>query len=122
MGGAVFADTRAYKPPVQDRELVEVVENIRRQLEDQLAHHSLVASTIRDLRSVCQTHQTGANQDGGDHLPRTAVKSFEAVKKIHHFRTAPNVMPRSRCFRSKMVKTMTGTRKIVAPAATAGQS
>ena len=69
-----------------------------------------------------QHKDTKCDQDGGDHLPRAAVKSFEAVKKIHHFRTAPNVMPRSRCFRSKMVKTMTGTRKIVAPAATAGQS
>ena len=31
-------------------------------------------------------------------------------------------MPRKRCFRSSTVKTITGTRKIVAPAATAGQS
>ena len=42
--------------------------------------------------------------------------------KVRHLRTAPNVIPRSRCLRSRMVKTMTGTRKIVAPAATAGQS
>ena len=39
-----------------------------------------------------------------------------------HLRTAPKVMPRSRCLRSRMVKTMTGSRKSVAPAATAGQS
>jgi len=37
-------------------------------------------------------------------------------------RTAPKVIPRSRCLRSRMVKTMTGTRNSVAPAATAGQS
>ena len=39
-----------------------------------------------------------------------------------HFRTAPNVIPRNRCLRNRMVNTMIGTRNSVAPAATAGQS
>ena len=99
-----------------------------REMTDDDEHHRAHQRNQERVRKRYQNiwlHQhkdTKGDQDGGDHLPRAAVKSFEAVKKIHHFRTAPNVMPRSRCFRSKMVKTMTGTRKIVAPAATAGQS
>ena len=37
-------------------------------------------------------------------------------------RTAPNVIPRNRCLRKRIVKIITGTRNRVAPAATAGQS
>ena len=53
------------------------------------------------------------------------VKPFEehkVIEKLAHLRTAPKVMPRSRCLRSRMVKTITGSRNSVAPAATAGQS
>ena len=39
-----------------------------------------------------------------------------------HLRTAPNVMPRRRCFRSNTVKTRIGIRNSVVAAATAGQS
>src|SRR5207253_7102036 len=39
-----------------------------------------------------------------------------------HLRTAPKVMPRSRCLRSSTVNTTIGTRNSVVPAATAGQS
>ena len=59
---------------------------------------------------------------GRQHFPRAATKAKDTLDETAHFRTAPNVMPRNRCFRSATVKNMTGRRKIVAPAATAGQS
>jgi len=62
------------------------------------------------------------DQNGRQHFPWATAKPQQAAKYVHHLRTAPNVIPRSRCLRKRMVKTMTGTRKIVAPAATAGQS
>src|SRR5207244_3799478 len=39
-----------------------------------------------------------------------------------HLRSAPNVMPRNRCLRSRTVNTRIGSRNNVDPAATAGQS
>src|SRR5882757_8460673 len=46
---------------------------------------------------------------------------FYGLDLHRHRRTAPNVMPRKRCFLSAIVKTMIGSRKRVVPAATAGQ-
>src|SRR5215813_8613171 len=41
---------------------------------------------------------------------------------VRHFRTAPNVIPRNRCCRSRKVKITIGIRNSVVAAATAGQS
>src|ERR1700722_5941877 len=46
---------------------------------------------------------------------------FRRLDLHRHRRTAPNVMPRNRCFLSAIVKIMIGSRKRVVPAATAGQ-
>ena len=62
------------------------------------------------------------NDQRCQHFPGSTPKSQQPVKESTHFRTAPNVMPRSRCLRSSTVKINTGSRKIVAPAAMAGQS
>ena len=77
-----------------------------------------------------QHEHAKCDHDRGQHLPRAAAQPQQATDKIidnatdktAHLRTAPNVIPRNKCLRSKMVKIMTGIRNIVAPAATAGQS
>src|SRR5262245_13480618 len=55
-----------------------------------------------------------ANVDGGNDALLTRI--------CVHLRTAPNVMPLSRCLRNSTVKIRMGRRKTVVPAATAGQS
>src|SRR5438445_813353 len=53
--------------------------------------------------------------------PAPPATAFDRVLRAH-LRTAPKVIPRSRCLRSTMVKKTIGTRNSVVAAATAGQS
>src|SRR6056297_2623413 len=75
-----------------------------------------------EAEGLHQHHDTQGDQDRGQHFPRAATQAQQSRYEFDHLRTAPNVIPRSRCLRSRIVKTMTGTRKSVAAAATAGQS
>src|SRR5262245_47456553 len=73
-----------------------------------------------------QHQDANADQSGRGVLPRAAPENAAPVvqffRRHRHLRTAPKVMPRSRCLRSRIVNSTIGIRKIVAPAATAGQS
>src|SRR5205085_11585856 len=70
---------------------------------------------------------TQPDNDGRDTFPGTAAKNAPrivsvAARLFRHLRTAPKVMPRSRCLRSSTVKHTMGMMNNVVPAATAGQS
>src|SRR5882672_10218642 len=77
-----------------------------------------------------QHHDARGDDRRRDGLQRTASQnSVREAPTRHggicieaHLRTAPKVMPRSKCLRKSTVKTTIGTRKSVVPAATAGQS
>lgn len=55
-------------------------------------------------------------------FPDSMARSGHSLTKIDHLQTAPKMTPSSKYLLRRMVKAMTGTRKIVARAATAGQS
>src|SRR5215468_11364679 len=65
-----------------------------------------------------QGHHAKADQRRRRVLPGTPAEELGR----RHLRTAPKVMPRSRCRRSRKVKTTIGIRNSVVAAATAGQS
>src|SRR6185437_15327885 len=73
-----------------------------------------------------QHHDAGPNQGHGTCLPGTATKparqSAPCNYRTAHLRTAPKVMPRSRCLRNNTVNRTIGTTNNVVAAATAGQS
>src|SRR3954452_23459995 len=89
---------------------------------------------VEDERERLQHHGDAERDDERRrHLERTAAEPPRPAgvavdddrRRLFvdpHLRTAPKVMPRSRCFLSSTVKTRIGTRKSVVPAATAGQS
>src|SRR3981081_1990244 len=66
----------------------------------------------------CNSFQRAASQD----FAREAAPEPGRGHIETHLRTAPKVMPRSRCLRRSTVNTTIGTRNSVVPAATAGQS
>src|SRR3954470_5176296 len=72
----------------------------------------------RQRQRLHQHRDTAGDQHGRGGLPRPAAEQAAGA----HLRTAPNVMPRSSCFRSRIVKATIGIRNSVVPAATAGQS
>src|SRR5262245_8962888 len=76
----------------------------------------------RESEGLHEHEDARGDQHRCQHLPGAAAQMQQSVEKSCHLRTAPKVMPRSRCLRRRIVKTMTGTRNRVAPAATAGQS
>src|SRR5690348_2755151 len=74
-----------------------------------------------------QHHDTNADQRHGNGLAWTAAQQtrrflYRAVNPLAHLRTAPNVMPRSRWRRSRIVNSRIGRKNNVVAAATAGQS
>src|SRR5262249_49185112 len=79
-------------------------------------------------RDRLQQHENAGRDDHGRKvLPRAPPQADEPTKQTvaglpHHLRTAPKVIPRRRCLRSRTVKTRIGIRKRVVPALTAGQS
>src|ERR1700730_475492 len=83
---------------------------------------------VERQRERLQQHQNTDGNDGrGDHLRRSATQPARpaALQRLlvgAHLRSAPNVIPRSRCLRKSTVKTRIGNRNSVEPAATAGQS
>src|SRR5689334_5729374 len=83
-----------------------------------------------DRERLHQHHDTKADQDGGEVLPRTPAEDplqqrASGQRRFDvrtHRLTAPKVMPRRSSLRNRMVNTTIGTRNRVVPAATAGQS
>src|SRR5450432_938624 len=79
---------------------------------------------------LAQHDDAERDEAGRDVLPDAAAKeaaqgAFADLRALDvgaHRRTAPNVIPRKRCLRSRIVNATIGMRKIVVPAATAGQS
>src|SRR6202035_1948830 len=84
----------------------------------------------RQEKRLHQHDDARGDERRGDGLQRTASQHpfgetaarHRRVRIETHLRTAPKVMPRSRCLRKSTVNTTIGTRKKVVPAATAGQS
>ncbi|GCC48010.1 hypothetical protein chiPu_0031926 [Chiloscyllium punctatum] len=79
-----------------------------------------------DRPRLHQHDDAATDQGHRDGLPRPATKparySTLGGHSAAHLRTAPKVMPRSRCLRSSTVNMTIGTTKSVVAAATAGQS
>src|SRR5450756_128412 len=74
-----------------------------------------------------QHHDAEADQRDRHGFARAATQPERPMRQtrcrpLRHLRTAPKVMPRSKCFRSRMVKHRMGTKNSVVAAATAGQS
>src|SRR6476659_7543170 len=83
----------------------------------------------RQRKRLHQHDDTGGDDCRRDGFQRSAPQNSvrEAARRggmriEAHLRTAPKVMPRSRCLRSSTVNMTIGTRNSVVPAATAGQS
>src|SRR6266550_1747492 len=83
---------------------------------------------IERQRERLQQHQNTCRDDcGSNHFHRYAAQptrpaSLHGLHVHIHLRSAPNVIPRSRCLRNSTVNTRIGSRNSVEPAATAGQS
>src|SRR5208282_1917320 len=80
-----------------------------------------------DREGLHQHDDAEANKHRRAVLPRAAPKPARQAMPFGrelraHLRTAPKVMPRSRCLRSTIVKITIGIRNSVVAAATAGQS
>src|ERR1700674_4204701 len=85
------------------------------------------AGVQRHRERLQQHEHARRDDDGGDALHRPAAQpagpaAIDSQRSRLHLRTAPNVMPRRRFFRSSTVKTRMGTKNSVVAAATAGQS
>src|ERR1700722_2763138 len=78
---------------------------------------------------LAQHYDAEADEHRRQRFPRAAAEWMSPCRHVclrrpdlhGHRRTAPKVMPRKRCFRNAIVKTIIGSRKSVVPAATAGQ-
>src|SRR5277367_1078388 len=78
---------------------------------------------------LAQHDNASADDDSRQRFPRAPAECAPPCRRVscrrldlhRHRRTAPNVMPRKRCFLSAIVKIMIGKRKRVVAAATAGQ-
>src|SRR5712671_27783 len=84
-------------------------------------------------RKRLHQHENASDDDHGrSRLPGTAAENppfaisfadtVDRADRVTHLRTAPKVMPRSSCLRSRIVKHRMGTTNSVVAAATAGQS
>src|SRR6516165_10208124 len=87
--------------------------------------HEGIAVEIERER-LHQHHDAARDQGHGERFPGPAAKDARRSASCDtcalHFRTAPNVMPRKRCLRSRIVNRTMGTTNSVVAAATAGQS
>src|SRR5580692_9958777 len=76
---------------------------------------------------LAQHDDASGDDDGRERFPWASAERAPPCRRVcfrrldRHRRTAPNVMPRKRCFLSVIVKIMIGSKKRVVPAATAGQ-
>src|SRR5262249_55672041 len=76
----------------------------------------------RQRERLHQHEHADADQRRGARFPRATAEQVLSLRCCFHRRSAPKVMPRSRCRRSRTVNTTIGIRNSVVPAATAGQS
>src|SRR6266853_1111979 len=88
---------------------------------------------VEHERKRLHQHENASDDDHGrGRLPGTAAENppfaiaaadtVDRADRVTHLRTAPKVMPRSSCLRSRIVKHRMGTTNSVVAAATAGQS
>src|SRR5258705_1836582 len=88
---------------------------------------------VEHQRKRLHRHENASDDDHGrGRLPGTATETpplasaladtVDRADRVTHLRTAPKVMPRSSCLRSRIVKHRMGTTNSVVAAATAGQS
>src|SRR5581483_3817877 len=87
--------------------------------------HERIAVKV-DRPGLHQHRDAAPDQGHGSRLPWTATKPARQPAPCNrgpaHLRTAPKVMPRSRCLRNSTVNRTIGTTNSVVAAATAGQS